>query len=153
MISSSAHSQETKENKDSVKAAALKTVIDLQNYVFVAQRATPMSGRSVQLTSGYDLEVTKTTIVSYLPYYGRAYSAPMDPTQSGLQFTSKKFEYTAEAKEKGGWNVLIKLKDQREVSKMNLHISSSGYATLQVTCPNRQPISFYGQISSPKPHH
>jgi hypothetical protein len=152
-ITITGHSQDTKENKDSANAAALKYVIDQQNYVFVAQSATPMSGRPRQLTGEYDLVVSKATIVSYLPYYGRAYTAPIDPTNSGIQFTSKKFEYTAEAKEKGGWNVRIKLKDQHEVSKMNLSITASGYATLQVTCPNRQPISFYGHISGPKQHH
>jgi hypothetical protein len=109
-----------------------------------------MSGRVRQLTPDYDLKITKSSIVSYLPYFGRAYSAPLDPTQGGIQFTSKDFEYTATPRNKGGWDVLIKPKDYRDVQQMTLTISSTGYATLQVTSINRQPISFNGYIRAPK---
>jgi len=145
-----ARSQDTKKDKDTEKIAAIKNLVDSQNYVFIAQSASPMSGRVRQLTPDYDLKITKSSIVSYLPYFGRAYSAPLDPTQGGIQFTSKDFEYTATPRNKGGWDVLIKPKDYRDVQQMTLTISSTGYATLQVTSINRQPISFNGYIRAPK---
>jgi hypothetical protein len=144
--SPSTQGQDTKKDKDEEKTAALKTLVESRHYEFLAQSATPMTGRPRQLSGEYSLIVTKESIFSYLPYYGRAYSAPIDPSQGGIQFTSKDFEYTAKPRDNGGWDVQIKPKDQRDVSKMMLGISSSGYATLQVTSPNRQPISFYGQI-------
>src|SRR5438105_11782972 len=66
------------------KQAEIKNAVESKNYVFKAQTALPTSGRIRQLTSDYDLRVTGDTVVSYLPYFGRAYTAPTDPTQSPL---------------------------------------------------------------------
>ena len=40
-----AHAQDTKKDKDAEKIAATKNLVDSQNYVFIAQSASPMSGR------------------------------------------------------------------------------------------------------------
>jgi hypothetical protein len=138
------------DKKPSAKETAIKNMVDSQNYVFVAQTALPLSGRTRQLTSDYDLRVTKSSIVSYLPYFGRAYQAPLDPTKGGLTFTSKDFDYTATPGKKSGWTVQIKPKDNGDVQQMTLNISSGGYGTLQVVSTNRQPISFNGYIRAPK---
>ena len=144
------NAQDSKQDKQAAKEAAIKSLVDSQSYVFVAQSALPLSGRVRQLTSDYDLRVSKSSITSYLPYFGRAYQAPIDPTQGGIQFTSKDFEYTATQGKKGGWDVRIKPKDYKDVQQMNLNISASGYGTLQVLSTNRQPISFNGYIKAPK---
>jgi len=144
------HAQTTKADKEAEKTARIKSLIDSQNYVFKAQSAMPMSGRTRQLTSDYDLTVTHSQVVSYLPYFGRAYTAPIDPSQGGIQFTSKDFDYTVTEGKKGGWNVQIKPKDYRDVQQLSLSISSSGYATLQVTSTSRQAISFNGIITAIK---
>ncbi len=133
------------------KQEAISHLVHDQNYVFKAQSAMPLSGRTRPLTSDYDVKITKEAIISYLPYFGRAYSAPMDPTQGGIQFTSKDFTYTVTEKKKGGWDIVIKPKDYRDVQQMTLSISSDGYTLLQVTSTNRQAISFNGIIVAPKP--
>jgi hypothetical protein len=145
-----AGAQSSATDKKAAKLAAIKNMVESQNYVFKAQTVMPMSGRTRQLTSDYDVKVTKESITSYLPYFGRAYSAPMDPTQGGIQFTSKDFDYTLTPGKKDGWTVLIKPKDYRDVQQMTLNISSTGYATVQVTSTSRQPISFNGIIVAPQ---
>lgn len=132
------------------KAAAIRNMVESKNYIFQAQTALPMRGGVRHLTTEYDLKVTPTAIASYLPYFGRAYVAPMNPTQSPLQFTSTKFSYTAAPRKDGGWDVVIKPTDNREVQQMSLTISSAGYTTLQVTNLNRDPISFNGVVSAPR---
>lgn len=144
------HAQDTKQNKQAAKEASIKSLVDSQNYVFVAQSALPLSGRTRQLTSDYDVKVTKASIISYLPYFGRAYQAPIDPTQGGIQFTSKDFEYTATPGKKGGWDIKIKPKDNKDIQQLTLGISASGYGSLQVLSTNRQPISFNGYIKAPR---
>lgn len=146
-----AQSAPSKEEKKAANEAMIKNLVDSQTYKFVAQSAMPMSGRTRQLTSDYDLKITKTTVVSYLPYFGRAYTAPMDPTRSGIQFTSKDFDYTVTERTKGGWDVRIKPKDYRDVQQMSLSISTDGYASLQVTSTSRQMISFNGYIKAIPP--
>lgn len=131
-------------------AQSVKTLIDSQNYVFLVQIAQPLRGPTRHMTTDdYTLQITKDKVVSDLPYFGRAYTAPMDPTQSVLQFTSGKFSYTLTPGKKDGWIVLIKPMDHREIQQMQLTISSDGYSSLQVMSVNRDPISFYGIVTAP----
>ena len=131
------------------KAAAMKNLIDSGVYVFRAQSVMPLSGRVRQLTTDdYTLKISKEKITSDLPYFGQAYSAPMDPSKGGIQFTSKDFIYTLTPRKKGGWDVLIKPKDYKDVQQMSMSISSNGYASLQVISVNRQAISFNGVVAA-----
>jgi hypothetical protein len=138
------------QNKDSMQAVDIKNMVASQHYTFKAQTASPLSGRLRQLTSDYDLQVSKEKIVAYLPYFGRSYSAPIDPSKGGIQFTSKDFDYRLTERKKGGWNVSIKTKDISEAQDMQLTIFSDGTASLQVNSANRQSISFQGYLADKK---
>ncbi|NDV93852.1 DUF4251 domain-containing protein [Dysgonomonas sp. 521] len=124
----------------------MKEKIESTNYTFVPQTALPMGGKTVNLNYSYSLKVSKDTVDSYLPYFGRAYTAPMSPTDGGIKFTSKDFEYSVSEKKNGMWDVTIITKDIRTKYTLNLSIGDTGYATLTVNQNNRQPISFYGKI-------
>ncbi len=147
-VSSATYAQEKKSKKERQQEQAEKVqkIVEAQNYKFVAQRALPMSGRSVNLTSEYDLTVGKDTISAYLPYFGRAYVAPMDPTEGGIKFESKDFDYKLENAKKGGWNVYITIKDAKRRIEMILNISTNGTANLSVNDDTRQTISFNGYV-------
>ena len=136
----------TKKEREAQKAALIKKLVEEQNYVFVAQTVLPMGGRSRQVTPDFDLRVAKDSILSWLPYFGRAFSAPIDATRSPLQFKTKDFEYTTTPGKKGGWDIVIKPKDVSDIQSMNMSITESGYAYLTVQSINRQPISFNGYI-------
>lgn len=141
-------SAQTKANAKQARANKIKQLISDRNYVFQAQSVFPMNGRTRQIGGeGYDLSVSKDTVNAYLPYFGRAYAAPIDPTKGGIQFISKDFEYTEQSGKKGGWEITIKPKDVRDVQQMYLTVSDDGYASLQVTNTNRQPISFNGIVT------
>src|SRR5271169_4609287 len=75
----------------------IKNMIESGKYIFIAQYAMPMRGNNIYLSSEYDLSVSKDSIISWLPYYGRAFQAPIDPNEGGIKFTSTKFKYTSEA--------------------------------------------------------
>jgi len=129
--------------------AAVKDLITSRNFVFKAQTALPLGGQSRQLTSDYDLRVYGDSLIAYLPYFGRAYTAPA-PGEGGLNFTSVNYLYHPQETKKGGWNVTIQPKDTRDVRLLFLSVSSAGYGTLQVTSNNRQAISFSGYITPRK---
>ena len=138
------------QKKDSAKIAMIKNCIDSRHYTFKAQVMLPVSGRSRQLTSDYDVRITRDTVISVLPYFGRAYSAPLGTDDNGLRFTSKDFDYTIMPKKKDGWNVKIKIKDVSGSQQMDMSIFSNGTASLQVTGTNREPVSFTGYITTAK---
>jgi hypothetical protein len=129
------------------RESAIRDMVQSGQFMFHAQTALPMTGTSRQLTSDYDLEVSKDAVVSYLPFFGRAYSLPYGSTEGGFNFTSRKFEYSFSDRKKGGWNISIKPRDVADFREFSLLISKNGYGTLQVVSNNRQSISFTGYIS------
>ena len=132
--------------KDGEKAGEITAKLDSVNYTFVPQTAYPMIGnRSIQLDKTYSLKITKDTIESYLPYFGRAYTAPIFPDDSGIKFVSTDFTYKVN-KKKDMWNITIETKDTKQKTKLYLNIGSGGYASLSVQDNSRQSISFYGLI-------
>ena len=136
------HAQE----KDPV---ALKNMLESKTFVFKARTAYPQTGTSRILTPEYDVKFSTDKIVSFLPYFGRAYSANPYSSDGGIKFTSTDFNYVA-SQSKKGWRVTIIPKDANAVQQLYLDVSSSGYATLQVTSADRQNISFHGVVEKNK---
>ena len=128
------------EKKDPVKDA-----IESKHFVFKARTVMPATGGVRQLTSEYDLTVNNDSVVAYLPYFGRAYSATPGKTSDGINFTSTDFTYNVTQGKKGGWMIEIKPKDAGDVQLLNLDLSKNGYGTLHVNNQNRQAISFTGK--------
>lgn len=128
----------------------VKRLVDSQTYTFIAQRANPMSSASIDLAGGYDVVVSKNKIVVYLPYYGRAYTAP-STSDGGIKFTSTSFEHTLTPGKKDSWNITIKPKDDNTIRELLFIFFDNGTATLQVNSDQRQPISFDGYIRESKP--
>ena len=125
-------------------AAATKRIVEAKNYIFKAQTMTPARGSLHQLTSEYDLTVKGDSVVAYLPYFGRAYSAPIN-SEGGINFTSAKSGYTLKQK-KNRYEITIEPGDVTDVQQLYLDIYENGRANLRVVSINRQSISYGGYI-------
>lgn len=137
--------QSTKYNEADRKQV-VKSMIDSHEYVFKAQTVHPSRGRTVQLNAEYDLQISDDTVRSYLPYFGRAYSAPIGSRGGGYDFTSRQFEYVQNKRKKGGWDILVRPRDVNDVREMYLTVFENGSASLRVVSNNREPISYNGFI-------
>ena len=126
-------------------AAEVKKMVESQNYIFKAETMIPQSGSSKMLSSEYDLTVTTNKIISYLPYFGRAY-VPIMPGEGGIKFTSTDFEYK-KSKDGQEWEILIRPNDADGVRQLHLSIFENGKATLSVVNTNRQGISYHGYVT------
>jgi hypothetical protein len=140
--------QTTRKEKKAAKEAAIKKDVDNKTYTFIAEQATPLGGGTIELTSvTYDIRVTPDSVISYLPYFGRAYfDVGYNPTDQGLKFTSTKFDYTVSEAKRGGWEILIKPKDVKYLQSLRFYISPSGYGQLNATMINRDPINYQGRL-------
>lgn len=136
--------------QDSTKTTTLKDWVNEKNFVFTPQTALPMRGRSIHLTSYFDCRISGDSLISNLPYYGRAYSASIDPSQNGLSFVTTNFSYSVKPRKKGGWEVTIKPQDANDVREMDFTIFDNGSASLNVSSNNRESISFNGFVSENK---
>jgi len=160
------------QSKAQTDKATTQKIIDAQNYVFVATMAFPLnsadiskvlnsfpgsanSSGAINLTgSNYDLTVTKDSLNTYLPYYGRSYTARIGTNEGGIKFKSKDFTYTKTERKKGGWILNIKPKDVKDTYNSNyvltLNVTTTGYATLIITSNNQQSITYNGYLAEPK---
>jgi hypothetical protein len=123
----------------------LSSVINSKNFIFRAETALPMRGGVQQLSAGYQLAVNDLSIVSDLPFYGRAQTVPIGVTDGGIKFTSKDFSYDAVSNSKG-WKITIKPNDVSHVRQLFLTIFTNGTATLDVMNIHRDDISFRGYV-------
>ena len=140
------NAQDSKQQKEIGKEASVKKMIDSQRFFFVAQSVMPMSGHPRQLTSEYGIILKKDSLEAFLPYFGRAYTAPVGSMEGGIKFKSFKFDYSVMETKKERWEISLQPKDVDDSYRLNLSISKSGYASLDVTSNSRQPISFQGYI-------
>ena len=111
--------------KDS-KTQQIRTGVNNQHFVFTAQTASPQSGRLIQLTSPFDIKLVGDSIISYLPFYGQAYVAPISTDDASLEFTSTDFTYNTEQKDIGKWEITIRTKNLRDNHKLFFTIFNNG---------------------------
>jgi len=135
-----------KNMKNDAKKMAFRNMVDSQHFVFEAQTVTPLRGNFRNLTSQYDVRVTKDSLISYLPYFGHAYSVPISQTKSSLDFTSTNFSYSVSPYKKDGWNITIKPKDNTQVQQYLFTVFNNGKASLSVISTSKDQISFNGFI-------
>lgn len=64
-------------------AEEIENALEVPNFTFKATYAYPTGFKSIYLSPYYDVKVSEDTVRAYLPYYGRAYSASMDPREGG----------------------------------------------------------------------
>jgi hypothetical protein len=131
------------------RTAAIKGLVDTKSYDFHATTATSMDGMVKSLTSDYLVKMTPDSITGFLPYFGRASAPTMDG--DGINFSTKDYSYDSRPTKKGGWEITIRPKDdgKRSVSQLYFSIMSNGLTTIRVMAPNKDPITFDGEITSP----
>lgn len=144
------------------KATTAK-IMDSQNYTFVARAATPlniqdisavmsrmpgaMMGGTINLNeSYYEVKVTPDSVVAFLPYFGRSFTAPINQTEGGVKFTAKKFDYNIKKGKKRGWDVVINANDVGESYRLVFSVGDEGYATLTLNSNAKQSITYQGYL-------
>jgi hypothetical protein len=150
VISVSVVSCTTAKKFEKVKPADVSNLINSKNFTFIAERVNPFRGASRNLTSLYDVELKRDTLISFLPFFGRAYQAPLDPSKGGINFKSTSFSYNITEKSGDEWDIYIEPKDNSDVQTMIFTIFGNGNATLNIQNTHRDPISFYGRIEKNK---
>jgi hypothetical protein len=143
VLSGNSHAQ--RKEKKGEMPVTVQQMVDAKQFLFVAQTVNPSRGSLRQLTSGYDLRLSKDSLVTMLPFFGRAYTASIDPRDNGIQFTSVQYDYDIKKKKKG-WEITLKPRDVENVQQLFLTVFNNGRANLQVVSNNRESISFSGLI-------
>ena len=127
------------------RAQAIKKQIEDRHFTIRVNRMLPMNGRSQELTSPYSLTIQGDTLISYLPYFGQAYSIPYGGGQ-GLVFTAPITVYSENFEMKGTADISIRTRSEDDNYIYSIQIFKNGSTTIHVTPNKRQAISFYRTV-------
>ena len=131
-------------------STAVRNMIDSQSFVFIPRYVSPTGFRRRDLTPGFDVSVSKDSLISYLPFWGRGYIAPMSPSDVDFDFTSTKFTYAVKP-DRRGWIVTIRPADQTYLRELFFRIFDNSSASLTVSSIDRSFISYDGYITRRAP--
>lgn len=126
------------------KALAVEKALASRRYVVDVRMIYPRRGRAVNVTN-YSLEVKGDTVVSYLPYFGRAYSIPYGGGKA-FNFSAPISSYESARDEKGRTHVRLVTDNEEDVITFQLEIFDNGQATIYVQAREREPITYSGEL-------
>jgi hypothetical protein len=145
--------QTTDRAKNERKAMQIEQAVQNRHLKISVNQAIPMNHPTIHLTSDYWVDLRNDSAYVYLPYYGRAYSVPYQ-SNGGFDFAEKRHDDKISFTKKQGysWQFTVNTIDDHYL--FTIWISLNGYASVSVTCNNRQPISYYGESVLPdSPKH
>lgn len=140
---------QTKKEKKEQKEKEIKEMIDERRFTINVDRALPMRGRTVNLTSPYSLEMRGDSAISYLPYFGRAYSLPYGGGD-GLRFEESITDYQSTFNKKGTARIKFVARTKEDTFRFDVQVFSNGSSIINVTPTNRQQITYQGELAPKK---
>ena len=90
------------------------------------------------------MKVNGDTVVSYLPFFGRAYSVPYGGGK-GLNFTGKVISYET-SRNKKEYNIKMGVDSDEDQYIYYIDVYENGRAVILVASKNRSNITFYGEM-------
>jgi len=145
------NAQSAKNDQKAELAAAVRKVVDSENYFF-APRYANSNGGSFDVPSNYTLKISKDSVIAYLPYYGNSeiHAPGTDNAVENINFTWTKFSYAVNQDKKGNYEILIlpPADGVKDAKSLRLKVMLDGSASLQVLSINRSSISFDGSIGN-----
>lgn len=131
------------------QAKAVKAALQERNYQIAVNRMYPSRGASKIVSSGYSVEVRNDSLISYLPYFGRAYDVPYGGG-NGLNFSAPIRNYKESQTKSDLRHIEIDVKNDEDTYLYTLDIFDNGSADINVRSRQREPISFSGQMEFKK---
>jgi len=129
------------------KQHQIDSLINSKVFVFVATRALPLGGNSIDLTTNTNsLKFHPEKFESYMPFFGRAYSIDYGG-DGGIKFEGKPDEYKVVAKKgRKGYEIHASVHVTRDTYKLTLFVSPEGSAILTINSNQRSSISYTGNV-------
>ena len=130
-----------------VKSGEIIQKVESRNFKVLFNFAYPFRMQPVSLTSEYSLKISGDSAFAFLPYYGVAYTAPMNPSEGGIKFETLMEDYSVKSVPRKDESIVTFKVSQGTINyKLTLSIYGNGKASLHVSDFNRDPISFVGEM-------
>lgn len=135
----------TKQQMQAARAQHVREGIENRRFTINVDRMYPMRMPARHLSSTYSLEIKGDTIVSYLPYFGRAYNVPYGGGKA-LNFTGIMSYYEPRQGKRDETRIEIGVENEEDTYVYTLSIFSNGNTSIDVFSRNREQIAFSGEM-------
>ena len=134
---------EEKAAKEARERQQVAKNINDRHFTIAVDYMQPLRGPMKRLTSPYALSLRGDTLISYLPYFGRAYHVPYGGGK-GLNFTTLTSDYQAVRGKHGGYLLSIKARTEEDEFVYDIEVFANGSASITVNARERETIRFTG---------
>ena len=128
-----------------LQAAKVKKALSEKRFMINVDYMYPLSGTPKHLSYGYSLEVRNDSLISYLPYMGRAYSVPYGGGKA-LNFEAPLKNYKEVEGSRNLRRIYVQVYNDEDIYTYMFEVFANGKSTVHVDSRNRQPISFDGDV-------
>jgi len=135
------------EKKDKIEAA-VKKIVDSDEFIFTIRTANPMVGPSINLNADYQIKITHDSVYTNLPYFGEATRIDYGNTEGSINLKDIMYDFGKNFNSKNSfYEIRFKVINRKDTYTINLNISSLGYGNLRISSNNSQTISYDGILS------
>lgn len=107
--------------------------------------ATTKRGNVVPVDNSFYLRLLGDSVSSNLPYFGRAYSAPIG-TESVLRFDATMSDFTSTRNKDGATRMEFRVRTIEDTFRFRVEVYDNGRTTIYVRPTRREAISFDGDV-------
>ena len=138
----------TPEERQALRAAKMQRVenaLNSKHYKIDIQVMHPIRGIPKNVSSDWSLEVKGDTLVSYLPYVGRAYNVPYGGGK-GMNFVAPISRYEQVQGKKGEYIITFYVDNGEDILNFLLKVCDNGQTEIDVQARERDYISYGGEL-------
>jgi len=126
-------------------AAQVSEALGNRHYTIQIQMMYPRRRGAVNVTSDFTLEVKGDTLVSYLPYFGRAYNIPYGGG-NGMNFTAPIQDYQSVKVKKDLTRIMLTTENDAGPLLFEMEIYDNGSTSIWVRARERDDIQYSGEM-------
>ena len=140
--------QEERAARKAEQARLVTAALDARDYEIDITRMIPSKGAAKSVSS-YSIEVRNDSLISYLPYIGRAYNVPYGGGK-GLNFSAPISNYKESKGKNGLREIEISVTNSEDTYRYYLKVYDNGSSSLNVQSRQREQISYTGDMKLKK---
>lgn len=145
VVLSACGSAEERAARAAEQAAKVKAGLAEKRFSINVDRMYPMKGGSKNVSFGYGVEVRNDSLISYLPYFGRAYDIPYGGGK-GLNFSEHIGSYHDTQAKNGQRIIDIEVTNTEDTYFYSIKVYDNGSSTIDVQSRNLEHISYSGMM-------
>ena len=135
----------SKAERKRIQEMKVKEMLDNRHFKIEVDMMHPHTYPARQLSSYYSVEVRNDSLISYLPYMGRAYSVPYGGGKA-LNFEAPLKNYKEVEGSRNLRRIYVQVYNDEDIYTYMFEVFANGKSTVHVDSRNRQPISFDGDV-------